>query len=84
MHLDRTVSIRCVIWFYCVVIKQNPACLPPLSAGTMAVPPAYADLGKSAKDIFSKGFGKGASTHNACALLGPPWNSWHPNEIGHN
>lgn len=26
----------------------------------MAVPPAYADLGKSAKDIFSKGFGKEA------------------------
>ncbi|CAL9707613.1 unnamed protein product [Knipowitschia caucasica] len=25
----------------------------------MAVPPAYADLGKSAKDIFSKGFGYG-------------------------
>ncbi|XP_054467178.1 voltage-dependent anion-selective channel protein 3 isoform X1 [Anoplopoma fimbria] len=27
--------------------------------GTMAVPPAYADLGKSAKDIFNKGFGYG-------------------------
>uniref|UniRef100_A0A671MTR0 Non-selective voltage-gated ion channel VDAC3 n=1 Tax=Sinocyclocheilus anshuiensis TaxID=1608454 RepID=A0A671MTR0_9TELE len=26
----------------------------------MAVPPAYADLGKSAKDIFSKGYGFGA------------------------
>ncbi|XP_054629643.1 voltage-dependent anion-selective channel protein 3 isoform X1 [Dunckerocampus dactyliophorus] len=26
---------------------------------TMAVPPAYSDLGKSAKDIFSKGFGYG-------------------------
>ncbi|KAJ8414132.1 hypothetical protein AAFF_G00067300, partial [Aldrovandia affinis] len=26
---------------------------------TMAVPPAYADLGKSAKDIFSKGYGFG-------------------------
>lgn len=24
---------------------------------TMAVPPAYADLGKSAKDIFNKGYG---------------------------
>lgn len=23
----------------------------------MAVPPAYADLGKSAKDIFNKGYG---------------------------
>lgn len=28
-----------------------------LSSGTMAVPPAYSDLGKSAKDIFSKGYG---------------------------
>lgn len=28
-----------------------------LFAVTMAVPPTYADLGKSAKDIFSKGFG---------------------------
>lgn len=25
---------------------------------TMAVPPAYSDLGKAAKDIFSKGYGK--------------------------
>lgn len=25
--------------------------------GKMAVPPAYADLGKSAKDIFNKGYG---------------------------
>lgn len=24
----------------------------------MAVPPAYADLGKSAKDIFNKGYGE--------------------------
>lgn len=24
---------------------------------TMAVPPCYADLGKSAKDIFNKGYG---------------------------
>uniref|UniRef100_A0A8C2JJG8 Voltage-dependent anion-selective channel protein 3 n=1 Tax=Cyprinus carpio TaxID=7962 RepID=A0A8C2JJG8_CYPCA len=25
----------------------------------MAVPPAYSDLGKAAKDIFSKGYGFG-------------------------
>ncbi|KAF7200638.1 transcript variant X1 [Nothobranchius furzeri] len=31
----------------------------PVRRGTMAVPPAYADLGKSAKDIFNKGFGYG-------------------------
>ncbi|CAJ1080323.1 unnamed protein product [Xyrichtys novacula] len=30
-----------------------------LTLGTMAVPPAYADLGKSAKDIFNKGYGFG-------------------------
>ncbi|XP_028313136.1 voltage-dependent anion-selective channel protein 3 isoform X1 [Gouania willdenowi] len=31
----------------------------PKGHGTMAVPPAYADLGKSAKDILNKGFGYG-------------------------
>lgn len=27
------------------------------AAGVMAVPPSYGDLGKSAKDIFNKGYG---------------------------
>nr|XP_046243923.1 voltage-dependent anion-selective channel protein 3 isoform X2 [Scatophagus argus] len=31
----------------------------PKGHDTMAVPPAYSDLGKSAKDIFSKGYGYG-------------------------
>ncbi|XP_051923231.1 voltage-dependent anion-selective channel protein 3 [Hippocampus zosterae] len=31
----------------------------PKGHDTMAVPPAYADLGKSAKDIFNKGYGYG-------------------------
>ncbi|KAJ0068080.1 hypothetical protein NL108_015565 [Boleophthalmus pectinirostris] len=31
----------------------------PKAHGSMTVPPAYADLGKSAKDIFNKGFGYG-------------------------
>ncbi|XP_074495403.1 voltage-dependent anion-selective channel protein 3 isoform X1 [Sebastes fasciatus] len=31
----------------------------PKGHGTMSVPPPYADLGKAAKDIFSKGFGYG-------------------------
>ncbi|XP_042276854.1 voltage-dependent anion-selective channel protein 3 isoform X2 [Thunnus albacares] len=31
----------------------------PKGHGTMAVPPAYSDLGKSAKDIFNKGYGYG-------------------------
>ncbi|KAF3851310.1 hypothetical protein F7725_013082 [Dissostichus mawsoni] len=31
----------------------------PKGNGTMAVPPSYADLGKSAKDILNKGFGYG-------------------------
>lgn len=30
----------------------------------MAIPPAYADLGKSAKDIFNKGYGKSRSSPN--------------------
>ncbi|XP_062398881.1 voltage-dependent anion-selective channel protein 3 isoform X2 [Sardina pilchardus] len=32
---------------------------PPKKAVKMAVPPSYSDLGKSAKDIFSKGYGYG-------------------------
>lgn len=28
------------------------------SPGAMAVPPSYSDLGKTAKDIFSKGYGE--------------------------
>lgn len=30
----------------------------------MAVPPAYSDLGKSAKDIFSKGYGNFTHSYN--------------------
>ncbi|CAJ1067314.1 hypothetical protein PFLUV_G00222550 [Xyrichtys novacula] len=33
--------------------------LQPSSSDKMAVPPCYADLGKSAKDIFNKGYGFG-------------------------
>ncbi|CAG04686.1 unnamed protein product, partial [Tetraodon nigroviridis] len=32
------------------------------STATMAVPPCYADLGKSAKDIFNKGYGMDTHT----------------------
>ena len=32
--------------------------LMSVSLDTMAVPPAYSDLGKSAKDIFNKGYGE--------------------------
>ncbi|XP_019120051.1 voltage-dependent anion-selective channel protein 3 isoform X1 [Larimichthys crocea] len=41
---------------------ENKSCChhhKPKGPGTMAVPPAYSDLGKSAKDIFNKGFGYG-------------------------
>lgn len=34
------------------------AVLTCVLSGTMAVPPAYSDLGKSAKDLFNKGYGK--------------------------
>ncbi|KAL3975574.1 [histone H3]-lysine4 N-trimethyltransferase PRDM7/9 [Sarotherodon galilaeus] len=40
---------------HCVTCQSRA----PKGHGTMAVPPAYSDLGKSAKDIFSKGFGYG-------------------------
>lgn len=40
---------------HCVTCQSHA----PKGHGTMAVPPAYSDLGKSAKDIFSKGFGYG-------------------------
>ncbi len=33
----------------------------------MAVPPAYSDLGKAAKDIFSKGYGE--ETHSVLEKL---------------
>lgn len=36
--------VRRIIWLFCFT-------------ETMAVPPCYADLGKSAKDIFNKGYG---------------------------
>ncbi|KAM6442176.1 non-selective voltage-gated ion channel VDAC2 isoform 2-T3 [Liasis olivaceus] len=36
----------------------NPACQRP-PRPPMAIPPAYCDLGKSARDIFNKGFGFG-------------------------
>ncbi|KAJ7324412.1 hypothetical protein JRQ81_017432 [Phrynocephalus forsythii] len=36
----------------------NPACQRP-PRPPMAIPPAYADLGKSARDIFNKGYGFG-------------------------
>ncbi|KAK0144943.1 Voltage-dependent anion-selective channel protein 2 [Merluccius polli] len=41
---------------HCGTCAHRP---PPPGHGTMAVPPAYSDLGKSAKDIFSKGYGFG-------------------------
>uniref|UniRef100_A0A8P4JWA1 Non-selective voltage-gated ion channel VDAC3 n=2 Tax=Dicentrarchus labrax TaxID=13489 RepID=A0A8P4JWA1_DICLA len=34
-------------------------CTEHISTHTMAVPPSYSDLGKAAKDIFSKGYGFG-------------------------
>ncbi|XP_029915253.1 voltage-dependent anion-selective channel protein 3 isoform X2 [Myripristis murdjan] len=40
---------------HCVACEHHA----PKGHGTMAVPPAYSDLGKSAKDIFSKGYGFG-------------------------
>ena len=47
------VCIRLPIKMFCHI---NSLCY--FVTGTMAVPPTYADLGKSAKDIFSKGYGK--------------------------
>ncbi|XP_057212051.1 voltage-dependent anion-selective channel protein 3 isoform X2 [Triplophysa rosa] len=40
-------------------VKTCDHCKPNTCAN-MAVPPAYADLGKTAKDLFSKGYGFGA------------------------
>ncbi|KAH0624335.1 hypothetical protein JD844_031716 [Phrynosoma platyrhinos] len=39
----------------------NPACHRP-PRPPMAIPPAYGDLGKSARDIFNKGFGSNLSS----------------------
>ncbi|KAL6475806.1 hypothetical protein MHYP_G00168460 [Metynnis hypsauchen] len=45
----------------CVRARVSPSSHPATlaSSAEMAVPPAYADLGKSAKDIFNKGYGFG-------------------------
>lgn len=51
-------AVKCVFVcvFYCCEEMVKTVCLFP--SGIMAVPPAYSDLGKSAKDIFNKGYGK--------------------------
>lgn len=43
-------------------------CLSP--TGTMAVPPSFSDLGKSAKDIFNKGFGNFSERTSCTVTLG--------------
>lgn len=46
------------VCLYYIVVKttlDGLKCLFP--TGTMAVPPGFSDLGKSAKDIINKGFG---------------------------
>lgn len=40
----------------------------------MAVPPAYADLGKSAKDIFNKGYGNSANSLKYELYYSPEYN----------
>uniref|UniRef100_A0A8C4Q0R6 Voltage-dependent anion channel 3 n=1 Tax=Eptatretus burgeri TaxID=7764 RepID=A0A8C4Q0R6_EPTBU len=49
--------------FESVLVVDGSLGGPPVNAGsvrdTMATPPAYADLGKAARDIFSKGYGFG-------------------------
>lgn len=57
LHLYRIlppVTQRSIV----VLLEIHPNLSLSLSTVTMAVPPAYSDLGKSAKDIFSKGYGK--------------------------
>ncbi|CAB1319956.1 unnamed protein product [Coregonus sp. 'balchen'] len=39
--------------------NKGAPCVPCCHKVAMAVPPAYSDLGKAAKDIFSKGYGFG-------------------------
>lgn len=34
----------------------------------MAVPPTYVDLGKSAKDVFTKGYGKQHSNNDTLSV----------------
>lgn len=50
-----------------------------VSSGTMAVPPAYADLGKSAKDIFNKGYGNSANSLKYELYYSPEYN-WKTGE----
>lgn len=46
---------------HCILFRSTDI-FPLVQIYIMAVPPAYSDLGKAAKDIFSKGYGK--KTHS--------------------
>lgn len=50
------LSLVYAVYMY-KTVRLMRCCFLPV---TMAVPPCYADLGKSAKDIFNKGYGMDA------------------------
>lgn len=53
-----------VCYTYMLDFAKLFMCMSGFFSGTMAIPPAYADLGKSAKDIFNKGYGKSRNSPN--------------------
>uniref|UniRef100_A0A3Q3EPG7 Non-selective voltage-gated ion channel VDAC2 n=1 Tax=Labrus bergylta TaxID=56723 RepID=A0A3Q3EPG7_9LABR len=72
-------------FFLCTSLNFKVRCITItitfFAAGKMAVPPAYADLGKSAKDIFNKGYGNwkldgGKSSFYNCEFTGPQRRCW--------
>lgn len=48
----------CKSEFYVLKKRKGKILILLLTLSTMAVPPSYSDLGKAAKDIFSKGYGE--------------------------
>lgn len=58
MLMERVLKENVNIKFFLFVEQLNLYVSFVFVFSTMAVPPSYSDLGKAAKDIFSKGYGQ--------------------------
>lgn len=83
-HTPLTNHLIYVNWVtYCIGTQAYMCWMSCLlsSPGAMAVPPSYSDLGKTAKDIFSKGYGelivKMFAHLNSKAEEEKPWSQKH-------
>ncbi len=59
--------------YHVSLTQTSQSLLFTVFADIMAVPPAFADLGKAAKDVFNKGYGNTAEhtafKHAHCVIL---------------